>query len=131
MESLRKNDTWDLVRFPDRRKKINSKWVFKRKTYGVGCFDKFKAQLVAKGYSQVEGVDFGEIFSPIAKLTSIRVLMSLAATFDLEIDKMDVTTTFLYEYLGEELYMKKPEGFIIKGKEELVYRLKKFPYGLK
>jgi hypothetical protein len=67
----------------------------------VGQVKKFKARLVAKGYSQVEGVDFGDIFSPVEKLTSIRVLMSLAATFDLEIEQMDVKTTFLHGDLEE------------------------------
>ena len=85
MESLRKNDIWDLVGFLDGRKTNDSKWVFKRNTNAVGCVEKYKARLVSKGYSQVEGVDFGEIFSHVAKLTSIRVLMSLATTFDLEI----------------------------------------------
>jgi hypothetical protein len=61
----------------------------------VGQVDKFKARMVAKGYSQVKGVDFGEIFSPLVKLTSIRLLMSLAATFDMEIEQMDVKTMFL------------------------------------
>ena len=131
MESLRKNDTWDLVALPDGRKKIGSKWVFKRKTNATGCVEKFKAQLVAKGYSQVEGVNFDEIFSHVAKLTSIRVLMSLDATFDLEIEKMDMKTTFLCGDLGEEIYINQLEGFIIKGKEELVYKLEKSLYGLK
>ena len=72
-----------------------------------------------------------EIFSHVAKLTSIRVLMSLATTFELEIEKMDVKTTFLHDDLEEEIYMKQPEGFIIKGKEELVCKLKKYVYGLK
>ena len=86
---------------------------------------------MAKGYSQVEGVDFSEIFSPVAKLTSMRLLMSLAATFDLEIEQMDVKRTFLHGDLEEEMYMKQFEGFIIKAKEELVCRLKKSLYGLK
>lgn len=131
MESLRKNDTWDLVALPDGRRTIVSKWVFKKKTNAVGHIEKFKARLVAKGYLQVEGVNFGEIFSPIAKLTSIRLLMSLAAAFDLEIEQMDVKTTFLHGDLKEEIYMKQPEGFTMKGKEELVWRLKKSLYGLK
>ena len=120
MESLRKNDTWDLAGFPDGRKTIDSKWVFKRKTNATVCVEKFKARLVAKGYSQVEGVDFNEIFSHVAKLTSIRVLMSLTETFDLEIEQMDVKTTFLHGDLEEEIYMKQPKGFIIKVKEELI-----------
>jgi hypothetical protein len=76
--------------------------------------------LVEKGYFQVEGVNFGEIFSPIGKLTSIRILMSLVTTFDLEIEQMDVKTTFLHGDLEEEIYMKQPEGFVVKGKKDLV-----------
>jgi hypothetical protein len=79
MESLHKNETWDLVKLPNGRKLVNSKWVFKKKMNAIGQVDKFKARLVKKGYSQVEGVDFDEIFSPVAKLTSIRVLISLVA----------------------------------------------------
>ena len=85
MECLQKNETWDLVELPSGRNIFSSKWVFKKKMNATCQVEKFKAQLVAKGYSQVEGVDSGEIFSPVAKLTSIRVLMSLATTFDLEI----------------------------------------------
>jgi hypothetical protein len=80
--------------------------------------------LIEKGYSQVERVDFGEIFSPLEKITSIRVLTSMAATFDLEIEQMDVKTMFLHGDLEEEIYMKQPEGFIVKGKQELVCKLK-------
>ena len=85
MLSLRKIDTWDIVSLPNGRSTIGSKWVSKKKTNATSRVEKFKARLVAKGYSQVEGVDFGEIFSPIAKLTSIKLLMSLATSLDLEI----------------------------------------------
>ena len=93
--------------------------------------DKYKARLVAKGYSKVEGIDFGEIFSPVAKLTSIRFILSIVAAFDLEVEQMDVKTTFLHGDLEEESYMKQAEGFVVKGKKELVYKLKKSLYGLK
>ena len=75
--------------------------------------------MVAKGYSQVEGTNFGDIFSLVAKFTSIIFILSLAATFDLKVEKMDVKTTFLHGDLEEEIYMKQPEGFTIKSKEEL------------
>ena len=101
MESLRKNDTLDLVALLDGRKKINNKWVFKRKTNAASRVEKFKARLVAKGYSQVEGVYFSKIFSLVAKLTSIRLLMSLVATFDLEIEKINVKMAFLHGDLEE------------------------------
>eukprot|EP00253_Pinus_taeda_P021808 PITA_21808 len=71
MASLHKNEAWDLVELPARRRPIGSKWVFKKKTNVEGKVEKYKAWLVAKGYSQVSGIDFGDIFSPIAKVTSI------------------------------------------------------------
>ena len=131
MASLHKNEAWDLVEFPAGRKPIGSKWVFKKKTNAEGKVEKYKARLVAKGYSQVPGIDFGDIFSPVAKVTSIRLLLSVAATFDFEVEQMDVKTTFLQGDLEEEFYMKQPEGFAVKGKKELVCKLKKSLYGLK
>jgi hypothetical protein len=131
MKSFHKNETWDLVKLPSGRKHVGSKWVFKKKMNAIGQVEIFKARLVAKGYSQVEGVDFGEIFFLVSKLTSIRVLMSLAATFDLEIKQMDVKTTFLHGDMEEVIYMKQPEGFVVKGKKDLVCKLKISIYGLK
>ena len=86
MEALDKNKAWDLVELPDGRKPIGSKWVFKKKLNVAGKVEKYKARLVAKGYSQVEGIDFGEIFSPVAKMTSIRFLLSIVVAFDLEVE---------------------------------------------
>eukprot|EP00253_Pinus_taeda_P017543 PITA_17543 len=114
MASLHKNEAWDLVELPTGRKPIGSKWVFKKKTNAEGKLEKYKSQLVAKGYSQVSGIDFGYIFSPIAKLTSIRLLLFVVAAFDFEVEQMDVKTTFLHNDLEEEIYMKQPEGFAAK-----------------
>jgi hypothetical protein len=108
MESLYKNETWDLFNFPSGRNHVNRKWVLKKKMNATGQFNKFKARLVAKGYSQFKGVDLGEIFSPVSKLPSIRILMSLDTTFDMEIEQMNVKTTFLHGDLEEEIYMKYP-----------------------
>jgi hypothetical protein len=83
MESCYKNETWDLVNLPSGRKLVGSKWVFKKNMNVAAQVDKFKYRLVEKFYSQVEGVEFEDIFSLVVKLTSIRVLMSLPATFDL------------------------------------------------
>jgi hypothetical protein len=80
--------------------------LFKNKFNVEGKVEKYKAQLVAKGYSQEERIDFDDIFSPIAKLTSIRFLLSIAIDFDLEVEHMDVKTTFLHGDLQEEIYMK-------------------------
>jgi hypothetical protein len=113
------------------RKSISSKWVLKKKLNVEGKVEKYKARLVAKGYSQVEGIDFGEIFSLVAKLTSIRLLLFVAASFDFEIEQMGVKTTFLHGDLEEEIFMKQPEGYAMKGKKELVCKLKKSLDGLK
>jgi hypothetical protein len=86
IESLHKNETWDLVELPNGRKDIGSKWEFKKNMNTVGQVDKFKARLAVNGYSQVKGVEFSDIFSHVAKLTSITVLMYLFVEFDLDIE---------------------------------------------
>jgi hypothetical protein len=86
MTYLDKNEAWDLVELPTERNPIGSKRVFKKELNAEGKVEKYKAWLVAKGYSQVAGIDFGEIFSPIAKLTSIRFLLSVAVAFDFEVE---------------------------------------------
>ena len=105
--------------------------MFKKKLNAIGKVEKYKSPLVAKGYSQVEGIDFGDIFSLVVKLTSIRFLLSFSAAFDLEVEKMDVKTTFLHGDLDEEIYMKQPEGFTVKGKKDLDCKLMKSFYGLR
>eukprot|EP00253_Pinus_taeda_P028323 PITA_28323 len=103
MASLHKNEAWDLVDLSAGRKPIGSKWVFKKKTNAEGKVEKYKARLVEKGYSQVPGIDFGDIFSPVAKVTSTRLLLSVAAAFDFEVEQMDVKTTVLHGDLEEEI----------------------------
>ena len=86
MASLHKNEAWDLVELPVGRKPTGSKWVFKKKMNVEGKVEKYKSRLVANGYSQVSGIDVGDIFSPVAKVTSIRLLLSVADTFDFKIE---------------------------------------------
>ena len=96
MESLQKNQTWDLVELPKGRRVVGYKWIFKKKsrwcTKEVICY---KARLIAKGYSQKEGVDYNEIFSPIVRHTSICVLLDLGETLDMELEQLDVKTAFI------------------------------------
>eukprot|EP00253_Pinus_taeda_P029523 PITA_29523 len=131
MASFHKNEAWDLVEMLIGRKPIGKKWVFKKKTNAEGKVEKYKARLVAKGYSQVLGIDFGDISSPIAKVTSIRLLLFVATPFDFEVEQMDLKTSFLHRDMEEQIYMKHLEGFVVKGKKELVCKLKNFLYGLK
>lgn len=103
--ALENCNTWDLVDFPKGRKPVKCKWVFKNKFRADGHLERYKARLVAKGYSQREGVDFGEIFSPVTKLTYIRFLLSIVVACDFKIEQMDVKITFLHGDLEEEMYM--------------------------
>eukprot|EP00253_Pinus_taeda_P010014 PITA_10014 len=86
MTSLHKNEAWDLVELSAGRKPIDNKWVFKKKINTEGKLEKYKAWLVAKGYSQVPGIDFGDIFSLVANVASIRLLLSIAIAFDFEVE---------------------------------------------
>ena len=86
---------------------------------------------MVKGFQKKKGVDLDELFSPIVKMTSIRTVLSIAASMDLKVEQLDVKTVFLHGDLEEEIYMHQPEGFMEKGKENLVCRLKKSLYGLK
>ena len=131
MESLQKNNTYELVKLPKGRKALRNKWVYKLKKDGRGDLVKYKARLVVKGFGQKKGIDFDEIFSPVVKLSSIRIILGLATNQDLEIEQLDVKTAFLHGDLEEEIYMQQPEGFEDKRKEDLVCKLKKSLYGLK
>ena len=100
------------------------KWVFKLKNGEDGRSPRYKARIVIKGYQPKKGVDFDEIFAPVVKMTSIRTV-SIAASMTLEIEQLDVKTTFLHGELDKEIYMQQPKGFVEKEKGNLVCRLKK------
>jgi hypothetical protein len=95
MDSIISNGTWEVIERPYGCKPIGSKWVFKKKLRPNGTIERYKARLVIKGYSQKEGEDFFNTYSPVARLTTIRVLLSLAASHGLLVHQMDVKTTFL------------------------------------
>ncbi|KAL6324389.1 hypothetical protein AAG906_012993 [Vitis piasezkii] len=121
MSSMKCNDVWNLVELPNGAKAIDS----------LGNIERYKARLVAKGFTQKEGIDYTETFSPISKKDSLRIILALVAHFDLELQQMDVKTTFLNGELEEEVYMKQPKGFPSSDGEQLVCKLKKSIYGLK
>ena len=126
IESLQINQTWALVQLPNGKKEIGCKWVYAKQ----GRF-RYKAQLVAKGYAQKEGIDYNEIFSPVVQHSFLRILLALVAQFNLELAQLDVKTAFLHGDLGEEIYMVQPIGFYIVGQQHLACRLKKSLYVLK
>ena len=129
--SLIENQTWSLVKLPKGRNVVGCKWVFRVKYDGNGEVNCFKGRLVAQGFSQSHGVDYEEIYSPVAQLSSIRTLLAFAAEKKLQVHQMDVVSAFLNGDLTEEIYMKQPPGYVQSGKEELVCKLRKSIYGLK
>ena len=125
IDSLHQHNVWDLVELPEGRKPVGSKWVFKVKTNADGTTERFKARLVAQGYTQREGLDYDETFSPVVRSESVRSVISLACKEGLKLHQMDVTTAFLNGELDQEIYMRQPKGFTANGQEHLVCRLKK------
>src|SRR5205807_9116357 len=133
LSSLRKNETWVVEELPDDRTAIGCRWLFKKKDDG-----RYKVRLVAKGYGQKLGVDYQEMFAPVAKFTTIRLLLALSCESNWDIQGMDVKTAFLNSELEETVYMEIPEGLLIPtAKESREYgrptacRLLKSIYGLK
>ena len=128
-----RNGTWKLVPLPADRTPIGTRWVFKVKPGHLETPTRYKSRFVAKGYSQVKGIDFNEyaLYAPVVGYTSLRVILSLCAIFDLEMAQLDIKTAFLNGLVEEEIYIEQPEGFTTPESEHLVGRLVKCIYGLK
>ncbi|GJV75037.1 zinc finger, CCHC-type containing protein [Tanacetum coccineum] len=131
LDSINRNNTWELTTLPKGHKAIGLKWVFKTKKDANGNIIKHKARLVAKGYIQQHGIDFEEVFAPVARMETIRLLLAIAANNKWEVHHLDVKSAFLHGDLKEEVYVTQPEGFIKRQDNGKVYRLIKALYGLR
>jgi Reverse transcriptase (RNA-dependent DNA polymerase) len=131
IETLERAGTWDTVPCPEGKNVVGSKWVFRLKRKADGAIDKYKARLVARGFTQIYGIDYFNTFSPVAKLASIRTILAIAACYDWDIDTFDFNSAYLNGELGEEeeIYMQEPPGFeessgSMKRLRKSLYRLK-------
>ena len=112
MQALDDNGTWDLVPLPIGKKVIGCRWVLAVKFNPDGSVARLKARLVTKGYAQTYGVDYSITFSPVAKLTSVRLLISLVASYDWYLHRLDMKNVFLHGDLQEKVYMEQPPGLV-------------------
>ena len=130
-QSIMKNDVWEIVPGLEGKSVVSSRWLYKIKHGVDGSIEKYKAIFVSRGFSQKEEVDYDETFAPVARYTSIRLIIAIASTMGWKLHQMDVKTAFLNGIIEEEVYIKQLEGTVIHGKESHVCKLKKALYGLK
>ncbi|CAI7888308.1 unnamed protein product [Closterium sp. NIES-54] len=129
LASIKENDVFELVDPPKGAYLVGCKWVLKKNLGADGSVERYKARLVTQGYTQREGEHYSETFAPVAKATTLRVLLALAASLDLEVEQLDVCSAFLYGLLMEEVYMRQPPGY--DDGSGRVWKLKRTLYGLK
>ena len=125
IKSMKDNDVWDLIPLPKGVKPIGCKWIFKTKRDSKGDVERYKTRLVAKGYTQKEGIDYKETFSLVSSKDSFRSIMALVVHFDLELRQMDIKTAFLNGDINETIYMVQPKHFLSGDTKRMVCKLKK------
>ena len=128
MSSFKENNVWDIVPRPAGRKVVGGRWVCKIKRDAQGEIERFKARYVAKGFTQIQGLDYDETFAPVVRFDSLRLLLAISAAKKWKPRQLDIKTAFLYGILNEEIYMELPEGYRIGNH---VAKLNRCIYGLK
>ena len=129
--SIVRNSAWEIVPSPVGKAVVGSIWIYKVKKVVDGNVEKYKVIFFSRGFSQIEGIDYGETFIPVAQYSSIRTILALSVQMGWDIHQMDVNIAFLNGIIEEEVYSELPEGFEIFSSESHVCRLKRALYGLK
>jgi hypothetical protein len=131
LNNFKRNEVWELVERPKDHNVIGIRWVFRNKQDQDGIVVRNKVRLVAQGYTQIEGLDFGETYAPVARLEAIRILLAYAYAHNIKLYQMDMKSIFLNGYIQEEVYVEQPPSFEDDKKPNHVYKLRKALYGLK
>ncbi|CAM8955051.1 unnamed protein product [Rhodiola kirilowii] len=131
LNALHSNNTWTFTTLPNGKNPVGSKWFFRIKSRSDGTIERYKAHLVARGFTQEEGLDFNETFAPVVKMPTVRLVLALAASKDCPLIQLDIDNAFLHETLDEEVYMTIPPGIFKKEKQMgKICKLNKSLYGL-
>eukprot|EP00253_Pinus_taeda_P006891 PITA_06891 len=130
-DSIVRNSAWEIVPRPEGKSVVGLRWIYNVKQEADGSVEKYKARFVARGFSQIKGIDYEETFALVARYSSIRMILALSTQMGWHIHQMDVKTTFLSGVIEEEVYVEQPEGFETFSNESHVCRLKRASYGLK
>ncbi|CAM8944065.1 unnamed protein product [Rhodiola kirilowii] len=132
INALEKNNTWLITDLPTGKHAIGSKWIYKVKRKSDGSIERYKARLVARGFTQLEGLDYHETFAPVVKMNTVRTLLAVASSRGWPLYQLDVDNAFLHGHLDEEVYMTLPIGFYKREKSQgKVCKFNKSIYGLK
>ena len=131
MNVLYSNDTWELVALPPSKSPVGCRWVYTMKVGPDGKTNRLKARLVTKGYTQQYGSDYYDTFSPMAKIASVRLLLSMAVMHSWPLFQLDIMNVFLHGDLAEEVYIEQPPGFVAQEESGLICKLRHSLYGLK
>ena len=131
IDSIERNNTWDVVVFLEDKNCMGVKWIYKTKLNVDADVEKYKALLVAQGFSQQPRIGYNETFALMARLDTVRMVLAIVAHNKWYVHQMDVMSAFLNGSLEEEVYVRQPPGYEVDGQKDKVYRLKKTLYGLK
>ncbi|KAI0504422.1 hypothetical protein KFK09_015374 [Dendrobium nobile] len=131
IQALKQQGTWSLVPPPSNKPVLGCRWTYKTKMLPNGSIDRYKARLVAQGFTQEQGINYTETFSPVAKIATIRVLLSIALTRNWPVSQLDISNAFLHGDLPDDVYMKQPPGYSDTHHPDFICKLHKSIYGLK